>query len=248
MLADLWFITPAFRRPELTELCLRQRRRLCDELGAYGYEATCVVVADDENLDVARGLGFETVEHDNRHLGAKFSAGYRAALAGGATHMLPIGSDSWMHHELLLEMPFADDEVAVTRRLSTIRPDGRERLDLTIKYEAGFGAATLYPRAAIEHAAGYPCNPTLMRGCDTSTWNRTARELGMGSEPVFFHQYEYTDFKSYDVQTTDYRRLKAVHEHVATQGDEAIDGLRVLYDGDLVDDLRAIYAGRPAWT
>jgi hypothetical protein len=247
---ELWFITPAFRRFELTALCLDQRRALCDELAAAGVNANCVVVADDENLELARERGFATVEKRNNFLGLKFSTGYLYALRQGATHLMPIGSDSWMAPGLVLEMPFRDDALAGTSHLSTLRADGRERLDMTIDYGIGFGVASLYPRAAMVGVT-HPCAPNISRGCDTSTFNRTARDKGMAVEDmVFHHALEYTDFKSYDHQTTSYAKLRDRHAKDSPRavGDDAIGGLRELYDGGLVDRLAALYAGREQWT
>jgi hypothetical protein len=245
---ELWFVTPAYQRFELSELCFRQRRRMIDALATHGVDAHCVVVADDENVELARAAGFDVVEHNNKWLGAKFSAGYNHALAAGATHLLPIGSDSWMAPGLVACMPFYERACTGTAFLSTLRADGRERLDLTIDYGTiGFGVATLYPRAAFA-GERFPCAPNIRRGCDTSTWNRTARAKGMALDKMRWHHLEYTDFKSYENQTTDYRRLKARHECDVTGGDAAIDDLRDLYDDDLVDRLRKIYSSRPAWT
>jgi hypothetical protein len=247
---ELWFITPAFRRFELTALCLDQRRRLCDELARAGVQANCVVVADDENLELARERGFEAVERRNNFLGMKFSAGYTHAMQQGATHMMPIGSDSWMTPGLVLSLPFAADALGGTTRLSSLRADGRERLDLEIDYGIGFGVASLYPRAAMD-GVQHPCAPNISRGCDTSTYNRTARQKEMAVEMVFYHAMEYTDFKSYDVQTTNWTKLRDRHYAKATRvatGDDAIEELRELYEDDLVDRLRDMYAERPPWT
>ena len=52
---SLWFCVPAHGRYELTRICLEQLRRTCD---ALPYEATAVVIADDENLHTAYELGF----------------------------------------------------------------------------------------------------------------------------------------------------------------------------------------------
>lgn len=245
---ELWFITPAFRRFELTALCLEQRRRLCDELGDHGIKASCVVVADDANAGTAARMGFHVARIANQHLGRKFAAGHLVALKRGATHTMPLGSDSWMHASAITQLPLRDDACAGTKRLATLRPDGRERLDSLIEYAAGFGVATAYPRAAIEAGGHYPCAPYIQRGCDSSTWSRTARAAGMAIELVEGDPLEYTDFKSYDVQTTDYRRLRHLARAMdVTAGDAAIDDLRRLYDGDLVDRLRELYDGRPPW-
>lgn len=247
---ELWFITPAFRRFELTALCLDQRRLACDELANHGIAANCVVIADDENLELARERGFHTVEKPNKWLGLKFSVGHIYALRQGATHVMPIGSDSWMAPELITKMAFAKDALGGTRRLSSLRADGRERLDLVIEYGIGFGVASLYPREAIAHER-YPVAPNINRGCDTSLYNRTARSLGFPTEIVEHHALEYTDFKSYDVQTTNWTKLRDRHFSTAervSHGDAAIDELEELYPADLVARLRELYAGRPAWT
>lgn len=53
------FVTPAWKRYELTRLCLWQRRLACDSLFEAGIYATSVVIADDDNLDIAREFGFD---------------------------------------------------------------------------------------------------------------------------------------------------------------------------------------------
>lgn len=76
---SLWFVVPAYGRVELAAICLRQLRRTCDALDERGIWATAVIVADDENLETARGLGFATVTRDNEYLSAKFNDGIQAA-------------------------------------------------------------------------------------------------------------------------------------------------------------------------
>lgn len=70
---------PAHGRLELASICLRQLRRTCDALTVNGIEATAVVVADDENLDAARALGFGTVERDNQFVSRRFNDGIEMA-------------------------------------------------------------------------------------------------------------------------------------------------------------------------
>lgn len=106
----LWFVTPAWRRFELTAVCLEQRRRVIEDLGTQGLgepniEARCVVVADDENLDIARSLGFDTVEQNNDWLGRKFNDGIEYAARQGAEWIVPIGSDSWIDPAYFLPLP-----------------------------------------------------------------------------------------------------------------------------------------------
>ena len=73
---SLWFVVPAHGRYELTRICLEQLRRTCD---ALPYDATAVVVAEDQNLYTAADLGFATVHRDNDFLARKFNDGIQLA-------------------------------------------------------------------------------------------------------------------------------------------------------------------------
>jgi hypothetical protein len=55
------FVVPAHGRLELAEVCLRTLRWTCDELTAAGIDSSAIVVACDENLAVARELGFAKI-------------------------------------------------------------------------------------------------------------------------------------------------------------------------------------------
>jgi hypothetical protein len=101
----IYFVTPAWQRFELTAICLTQRLRVIEELATHGIEARCVVVADDENLDSARALGFDTVERDNDWLGRRFNDGIEFAARHGAEWIVPIGSDSWIDPAYFLPLP-----------------------------------------------------------------------------------------------------------------------------------------------
>jgi hypothetical protein len=240
---ELWLVTPAFQRLAMTAVCLRQRRELCDALSDAGIAATCVVVANDENLELAAELGFHTVEVNNSWLGRKFSAGYKYALARGATHLMPIGSDSWMDPAVVLALDLSLPVLWGTERLTSVRPDGQERLELRFRNTIGFGIASVYPRASMADVP-YPCAPNIKRGCDTSTYNRTARAKGMETRYSDVHPHEYTDFKSPDVQVTKYDVLKARWRRNTVKsvtGDEVFDGLVPTYGAELVAELRGVY-------
>jgi len=102
---SLWFVTPAWGRVDLTAICLEQRARVIADLATFGIEAHCVVVADDENLDVARGLGFATVEQNNEWLTRKFNDGQQYAGRQGAQWIVPIGSDSFIDPAYFVPLP-----------------------------------------------------------------------------------------------------------------------------------------------
>lgn len=133
---SVWFITPAWGRYELTAVCLEQRKRVIDQLTAHGVEAQCVVVADDENLDIARGLGFHTFERDNEWLGRRFNDGMEYAGKQGADWIVPIGSDSWIHPDYLLPLPPAGQS-RTSQNYAVVESDRMAYLQVGMKNPAG---------------------------------------------------------------------------------------------------------------
>lgn len=111
---SLWFVTPAYRRYALSALCFEQRAGVIRSLAARGITARCVVVADDENLDVARSFGFDTLERDNRWLGRRFNDGIAYAAQHGAEWIVPVGSDSWIAPAFFDPLP--DTSLTLTSR------------------------------------------------------------------------------------------------------------------------------------
>lgn len=109
---NIWLVSPAWRRFSITRLALAERRWLCDELAARGHRANSVIVADDDNLDVAAEFGFPTVEMDNSDLGRRFNAGYRFAADQGCELFVHIGSDDWLHPDALNILDEVDLEKA----------------------------------------------------------------------------------------------------------------------------------------
>jgi glycosyltransferase involved in cell wall biosynthesis len=101
----IYFVTPAWQRYELSEVCFEQRRRVVDHLNEHGIEAHCVVVADDENIDLALSKGFEVFKQDNEWLGRRFNDGIQYAAHSGAEWIVPIGSDSWIDPAYFLPLP-----------------------------------------------------------------------------------------------------------------------------------------------
>lgn len=236
---NVWFVTPAYERFALSDICLDQRARM---LRALPFEAHAVVIADDQNLDIAKGYGLDVVECDNKFVGRKFNKGYQYAKAHGATHVMPVGSDSFLSPEAFEGVNFGYDAIGLIG-LSSFGPYGDERLDLGIKYPAGFGVGMVYPTQGTPHEM---CSDTGQYGLDNSTWNR----CGRGRLRVDFQEhrfYTYCNFHSDDVQITDYASLaKAFNRviHHERDPDLALSVLRGHYDGDLIDRLQAIYAVR----
>jgi hypothetical protein len=166
---SLWFCVPAHGRVELARICLRQLRRTCDELVANGVEATAVVIADDDNLDTARDLGFGVVQRDNRFTSRKFNDGIQLACdpevnPRPADYVVPCGSDDWVDYRLFLDLP---DTMRGFQSMSFVREDGRELSTSNIAYKGGCGIR-IYPREVVAMLGYRPADEDRPRGCDTS--------------------------------------------------------------------------------
>lgn len=173
-----------------------------------------MVVADDENLDIAREFGFHTVERDNRWLGRKFNDGIEyACRRGNADYVVLIGSDDWMHVDLFdrLPLPMADppslDEIArvgsAVWRLTAEVVTGREIAIVDLPggrlrrcYSRGrYGVIPwVIHRKALEPSWYRPIQEQLEKGIDGSLI------AGLGARPTWVftdpHDLCRVDFKS----------------------------------------------------
>lgn len=181
---NVWLVSPAWGRFDVTRLALAQRAHLVAELAPRGVALHCVVVADDENLELAREYGFDTVERSNRHLGAKFNDGIEHALRHGADVVATVGSDDWVHasvfdrlpaSSLPVPVPTADDpcvvwspnqpEIIAGRRLTLVDLfTGRARM---CRSRGIFGVIPwLIPASAFKVCRGRPLPDRQQRGID----------------------------------------------------------------------------------
>jgi glycosyltransferase involved in cell wall biosynthesis len=182
----VWFVTPAFGRFELSEVCLRQRRSVIDTMKEQGVDAECVVIADDQNLEIARSLGFATVVRDNRWLGRKFNDGFEYAMREGADWLVPIGSDDWIDPAYLLPLPSA-----LARTSHFYAPVESTRLALvSIPTPEGAGPR-MYHRSLLGRN-WRPSDERIRRGVDRSV----LRSLGMLRwEYRDVHSLQYVGFR-----------------------------------------------------
>jgi hypothetical protein len=242
----LWFICPAHGRAKLTAICLRQLRRTCDALTADGVDATAVIVADDENLDTARDLGFGTVERDNQSLSRKFNDGFQAACDPAfnphpADYAVAIGSDDWIDHRILLPLPPRHTMVGF-QRMSFVREDGREITTSLISYPGGAGIR-IYPRALLEPFGYRPADEDRQRGCDTSIFVNLHHHHGhrMRVEHRHRHDRQIIDWKTGGAQLNSYRQL-ARHKRVDPA--DPFDALAGVFPQVALDEMRAHYGVR----
>ncbi len=209
---------------DVTRLALAQRAHLCGELAERGIEATCVIVADDENLEIAAEFGFAAVERDNAQLGRKFNDGLEYACTElEADYVVLIGSDDWMHVDLFdrlpldqMEMPslkgdgpawfWGDGPEAITGREIALVDLSTGRLR-HCQARGRYGVIPwIFPRAALEPSGYRPVKDAANIGIDGSLI------AGLNCQPEWIfrdpHDLCRIDFKS-NVNLNGYEQITA---------------------------------------
>lgn len=239
----LWFITPAWKRAEVSRLCFDQRVWACEQLAAAGIDANACVIADDENLEYATSLNMATVKRTNSRtaLGGKFNVGYEFAAAEGIDYVCPIGSDSWVDPAFIAaNLPDPESRTVVySRHYAVIRPDGRRRAQLLVEYEGG--TTMFYPTSLFAHCRWRPIPPDAKRGCDGHTI-AAARRGG----PVEFvvaeqHVLETVSMQT-ELQVTNYDAL--IDRWGVTETRHPFADLDRHYPAALVDRMKQLYRDR----
>lgn len=236
-------LSAAWGRPHITRLVLRQRQRLCEGLASGGIQARMLIVADDENLDVAREHGAETLEHPNSPLGKKCSAGLKAA-AEIADYVCWVGSDDWIHPDVFkpLRQERSKPVIVTGRRLAIVdMAAGRlQRLESPSKY----GAIPWLIDSRLLRSPRTPnlMQPDLQRGLDGGLI-RGLRLARIDWQWVFDdpHDFRCVDFKT-EANITPYAGL-AKNLGVGAP-ENAWDALTGWFPADLIDDARKA----TAWT
>ena len=233
------FVTPAFERYELSDICFAQHRLAHIQLG----DATSVVVADDHNIDIAKSFGFWTIREDNEYLGRRFNAGIEFAYKElKADYIVPIGSDSWIDYHYFEGL---SPNIFRSATLQTIfSPDGKERSDLKVRpaLQPGGVGPFVIPRAMLHKSNGRPCKDRLYNSCDLHTY------LGLGEpEPEYLnlHPWQYTSFKS-DPHTQpqiSYYHRQIVKHAIYTTRDKPFDVLADYFPYKLIQRIKRLYGG-----
>jgi hypothetical protein len=247
---SVWFVSPAWRRYSVTRLALAQRASLVEELAPLGLDVRTVIVADDENLDIAHEAGVETVELDNDHgLGRRFNAGFRYAADQGADFLVHIGSDDWLHADALaplLEDP--DDDAIIAGRSIAFVDLTKSRLQvssyrdrLTLPGRRHGIIPWVIPRRALEPCGFAPIEPSALRSID-HLLVEGVHASGVETRWRFHdpHRVARVDFKS-TVNINPYKRVA----HALADGPEveAWPALAEHYSPDLVELARSTASG-----
>lgn len=228
----LFFVTPAWQRYELSAVCFEQRRRVIEALELEGIEAHCVVIADDENLDLARAAGFATVERHNNGLGRKFNDGMEYAGRNGADWIVPIGSDSWIDPRYFQAL--AAGHTRTSRLYAVV--DGNRLAEVRVGTRSGAGPYVFH-RDLLAPARFRPADDTLMRHVDSSTVAGIGRPIPWERREI--HGLQYVGFRG-TPHITSYARLW--ERWGVVERDDAWAALAQHYPADLVERARAVLA------
>jgi hypothetical protein len=240
--SSLWFCVPAHGRFELSAICLRQLRRTCDALVEAGIEATAVVIACDENLDIARELGFGTIERDNHFLSRRYNDGIQLAMDPAfnprpAAYVVPCGSDDWVDWRIFVDLPPAHEIVAF-QHMSFVREDGRELTSSFVGYTGGCGIR-IYPHRVMWELGYRPADEDRRRGCDTSMFGnirRYSQRMTIRHRPIDNRQI--VDWKSVDEQINPY---ESVLRYKRSSHGDPFQALEGIYPAEALAEMQAHY-------
>jgi hypothetical protein len=242
--SSLWFVVPAAGRVNLTGICLRHLRHTCDQLTDNGVRASAVVVADDENLDTARDLGFATVRRDNRFTSRRFNDGIQLAMdktynPHPVTHVVPLGSDDWVDWRLFLELPPARTMWAF-QHMAFVNETATELSVRHLNNEGGSGIR-IYTRDVMRRVGFRPADEDRKRGCDTSILLNLKKTGWLGRiDHRDIDPLQIVDWKSPGENLNSYREV--AHRYRAELTRDPFDVLAGRYPADALDEMRHHYA------
>lgn len=206
-MASVCILSAAWQRFDVTRLVLEQRQRVCEELAARGVDAGMLIVADDENLDIAAEYGSETIKAANSPLGAKWNAGLHHAADSGVDWICWIGSDDWIHPSIFESIigtePADKAQIYSGHRLAICNMQTAQLQ--RIETPSPFGAIpwlldARLVRDAIRRQNGDrigPLKPNEKRGLDGAL----IRGLRLGRVNFAWHFSDPTDFRCVDFKT-----------------------------------------------
>jgi hypothetical protein len=212
---------------------------VCDELKSYGITANSVIIGDDDNLDIARGLDFAVVERDNEFLSRKFNDGYHHAFESGYDYCYPVGSDSILTvdqfiHNVGEELPVASHYYCM------IHSTGEERIDVSITVPGGIGPLIIPVRMLTKFPR--PIQEDLRRGCDNAARQTILRAGVEILTRKTEQQWEHVAFQSGITQITDYERIRRVYRAEVTEVDHGtFPEIEKLYDEDTISSIKDYY-------
>lgn len=201
-----------------------------------------LIVADDENLEIAREYGCETLEAPNQPLGAKCNLGLRRA-AEDTDYVVWIGSDDWIHPDVfdaVLGYEERPGRLPIHVGTTVAVVDIPRMVLQRVKSPSKFGAPpwiidSRLLRPARPLSPG-PIKPWLKRGLDGAL----VRGIRLNRLPFEFVFSDPHDFRCVDFKTDqNLTPFAGVAKHLGFGPEEpAADALANWYPHDLVELVR----------
>lgn len=239
---SLWFIVPAHGRLEMSAACLRQLRRTCEQLADHGLKASAVVIAEDDNLDLAADLGFATVERANKPLGRKLNDGYQLAALAGVDYVVPFGTDDAIDANLFAgDLP--TDRIRAHRLSAIVDENGARLRQVKVTYDGGDGVRVI-PLQMLKCMRYRPIDEDRNRAMDTSTTMRLAQAMNLRQAQLFvyhdLHPLQIVEFKSASEQLNGYQPVSDSYGY----GDESATpfaDLEAVYPREFLEEVVGVY-------
>jgi hypothetical protein len=234
---NLWLVIPAWKRENVTRLCLAQKQDLCRELAPRGITASVVVVADDGNLDVADEYGFDSIRQNNT-LGLKINDGFEYACHRGADYVAFCGSDDWIHTDLCERILAARGRVLSGDLIAVVDcPRGKLR-HLGVRSHDGV-SPWFIPRTVLEQCSFRPAEDERTAGMEGSIRKSLPETLAWDFYDP--HKLCRVDFKT-GVNMTAYAGVSKLLGYGTEE--DAWETLATKYPQPLVEMARDVAAGK----
>lgn len=236
---SILFVTPAYKRYELSAICFKQRAWMIDELKKLGIESNCVVIADDLNLELARANGFHEINAPNDYLGRKFNLGHEFAVQQGYDFSAPVGSDMFIDPSVFAGISY-DHEFYVTSYYAVLKSNGQRMATMRIPW----GVLQFFSTKLSKALDNKPCSDRIPVGCDTHTRMRIVRKTGVDLTYTDGHQYECVSFQSEETQITKFHRLTQAYKADLTGGvpKDILKPLKPHYTAEHISDIVSLYS------
>lgn len=212
--------------------------RIFAEARELGVECQAVVIGNDDNLKLARSLGFATIEAPN-WLGRKYNDGHAWALAEGFDFTFQVNSDQVWDPRLLVAIAESPDDCMIqTRWLHAVHRDGWK----AITTYNPLWSMTAYPTNLLRNNPR-PCDETLDRMCDTGVRAGVqAANPDAGVHEIELHPLETIQFESPTQLTSWGRHQKVALSNGTWETSVPWEEIRELHSDQLVSEVMSFYS------
>jgi hypothetical protein len=242
---NIWIVVPAWRRYNVSEVVFEELNWLKKQVSKK-IKLEVVVIADDENLNLAIKNKFRTIKSPNNYLGKKFNDGYEYAFKNGADVVLPSGSDSFIHPDIFKGKELINWNKQKIIYYSTIHAMVNEngtRLGIVqIPNKKGMynkGALWFYPKSLMVSSNFRPCDEKINSSCDKSTIiNLIKNNKSINFKSINYNNLQYLALKNNKIQIWKYKLYK---DRFIEEFSEPYIQIANYYNKDLSEKVRGLY-------